>query len=333
MNHFAKIGVAIILSLGLICLVPLDSDAADFKLKISVESTPGSATQYALAAFRDALKAEFGDKIEVDYYDSGTLGDEIVHMQQVRTGQLDVIPIGSDAVQLDPKWAVFDMMFLFSSREVAGKLLDGEIGMKLDASFQKTAGLKVLGFGEIGFRQITNNVRPVVVPSDLKGMKLRTPGSKTRILSFKSFGAIPISMNIGELYLAMQQGVIDGQENPLGNIRAHSWFEVQKYISLSNHVYTPVTLSMNLARWNSLSPERQKGVMKAANVAVQASRKYGAENDAKLVAEIKKLAKGKTQFNEINVAEFQKAAKPVWNEIAQIAGQDFTNEVLKALGQ
>jgi len=333
MNHLAKIGVAIILISGLICLVPMDSQAADFKLKISVESTPGSATQYALAAFRDALKAEFGDKIEVDYYDSGTLGDEIVHMQQVRTGQLDVIPIGSDAVQLDPKWAVFDMMFLFSSREVAGKLLDGEIGMKLDASFQKKAGLKVLGFGEIGFRQITNNVRPVVVPADLKGLKLRTPGSKTRILSFKSFGAIPISMNIGELYLAMQQGVIDGQENPLGNIRAHSWFEVQKYISLSNHVYTPVTLSMNLARWNSLSPERQKGVLRAATAAVQASRKYGAENDAKLVAEIKKLAKGKTQFNEINVAEFQKAAKPVWREIAKIAGEDFTNEVLKALGQ
>ena len=333
MSRFMKIGVTIILILGLICLVPLGSQAAAFKLKISVESTPGSATQYILAAFRDALKAEFGDQIEVDYYDSGILGDEIVHMQQVRTGQLDVVPIGSDAVQLDTKWAVFDMPFLFSSREVASKLLDGEIGKKLDASFQKKAGLKVLGFGEIGFRQITNNVRPVVVPADLKGLKLRTPGSKTRILSFKSFGATPISMNIGELYLAMQQGVIDGQENPLGNIRAHSWYEVQKYISLSNHVYTPVTLSMNLTRWNSLSPERQKGVLKATKVAVQASRKYGAANDAKLVAEIKKLAKGKTQFNEINVGAFQKAAKPIWKEIAKIAGEDFTNEVLTALGQ
>jgi tripartite ATP-independent transporter DctP family solute receptor len=334
MNHLLKLGVAMILLVGLVCLGSVDSQAAGgFTLKISVESTPGSATQYMLASFRDALQAEFGDEIKVDYYDSGTLGDEIVHMQQVRTGQLDVVPIGSDAVQLDNKWAVFDMMFLFSSREVAGKLLDGEIGQKLDASFQEKAGLKVLGFGEIGFRQITNNVRPIVVPADLKGLKLRTPGSKTRILSFKSFGAIPISMNIGELYLAMQQGVIDGQENPLGNIRAHSWYEVQKYISLSNHVYTPVTLSMNLARWKSLSSERQQRLLKAAKVAVDASRTYGAENDAKLVAEMKELAKGKTQFNEINVKEFQAAAKPVWNEIAKIAGQDFTNEVLKALGQ
>lgn len=333
MKHFAKLGIVIIAIFGLIFVAPLNSQAAAFKLKISVESTPGSATQYILAAFRDALKAEFGNQIEVDYYDSGTLGDEIVHMQQVRTGQMDAVPIGSDAVQLDSKWAVFDMPFLFSSREVAGKLLDGDIGKKLDASFQKKAGLKVLGFGEIGFRQITNNVRPIVVSADLKGLKLRTPGSKTRILSFKSFGAIPISMNIGELYMAMQQGVIDGQENPLGNIRAFSWFEVQKYISLSNHVYTPVTLSMNLRRWESLSPERQKGVLNAAKAAVQASRQYGVANDAKLVAEIKKLAKGKTQFNEINVAEFQKAAKPIWKEIAKIAGEDFTNEVLTALGQ
>ena len=334
MNHLLKLGVTMILLVGLVCLAPVDSKAAEgFTLKISVESTPGSATQYMLASFRDALQAEFGDQIKVDYYDSGTLGDEIVHMQQVRTGQLDVIPIGSDAVQLDNKWAVFDMMFLFSSREVAGKLFDGEIGQKLDASFQKKAGLKVLGFGEIGFRQMTNNVRPIVVPADLKGLKLRTPGSKTRILSFKSFGAIPISMNIGELYLAMQQGVIDGQENPLGNIRAHSWYEVQKYISLSNHVYTPVTLSMNLNRWKSLSAERQQRILKAAKVAVAASRKYGAENDAKLVAEMKTLAKGKTQFNDINVKEFQMAAKPVWNEIAKIAGEDFTKEVLTALGQ
>ena len=333
MKNFAKLGITIIVLCGLTLVAPLNSQAAAFKLKISVESSPGSATQYILAAFRDALKTEFGDQIEVDYYDSGTLGDEIVHMQQVRTGQMDVVPIGSDAVQLDSKWAVFDMPFLFSSREVAGELLDGDIGKTLDASFQKKAGLKVLGFGEIGFRQITNNVRPIVVPADLTGLKLRTPGSKTRILSFKMLGANPISMNIGELYLAMQQGVIDGQENPLGNIRAFSWFEVQKYISLSNHVYTPVTLSMNLRRWESLSPERQKGVLKAAKAAVQASRQYGADNDAKLVAEIKKLAKGKTQFNEINVAEFQKGANPIWKEIAKIAGEDFTKEVLTALGQ
>ena len=115
MKRCVKLGIAIIVVFGLTSAAPLCLQAAAFKLKISVESTPGSATQFILAAFRDALQAEFGDQIEVNYYDSGTLGDEIVHMQQVRTGQLDVVPIGSDAVQLDSKWAVFDMPFLFSS--------------------------------------------------------------------------------------------------------------------------------------------------------------------------------------------------------------------------
>ena len=155
--------------------------AEPLKLRLSVESTPGASTQHMLASFRDALKQEMGDTVDIEYFDSGTLGDEIVHMQQVRTGQLDVIPIGSDAVQLDSKFAVFDIPFLFSSREQVSALLDGPIGDELDKSFQESAGLKVLGFGEIGFRQITNNVRPVVTPADLKGLKLRTPGSNKPI--------------------------------------------------------------------------------------------------------------------------------------------------------
>ena len=172
-----------------------------------------------LAAFRDALQEELGDAVAIEYFDGGTLGDEIVHMEMVRSGQLDVIPIGSDAVQLDAKWAVFDMPFLILDTEVATKILDGEIGQQLIELMRASADLQVLGFGEIGFRNITNNVRPIVTPADLQGLKLRTPGSKTRILAFEKLGATPVTMNIGELHLALQQGTVDGQENPLGNIK------------------------------------------------------------------------------------------------------------------
>ena len=305
---------------------------AQLKLKISVESKPGSPTQYILGAFRDALKAEMGDKVAIEYFDSGTLGDEIVHMEQVRTGQLDVIPIGSDAVTLDPKWAVFDMPFLFPDRATVAKVLDGPIGEELDKSFQQKAGLKVLGLGELGFRHITNNVRPIKVPDDLKGLKLRVPGSKTRIMAFQKLGANPVTMNIGELYLGMQQGVVDGQENPLSNVRAWSWYEVQKYISMSSHVYTPVTLSMNLKRYQSLTPEQRAAVDKAAKAAVAASRKYGADNDAKLVKEITDLAKGKTAFNDVDKDAFKKASVPILDEIAKVAGEEFTKKVVAATG-
>ena len=198
---------------------------------------------------------------------------------------MDVIPIGSDAV-VDKKFAVFDIPFLFSSREQVSKLLDGPIGEELDKSFQSNAGLKVLGYGEIGFRQITNNVRPIVKPDDLKGLKLRTPGSKTRILSFEML-ELPNRMNM-EIYLALQQGVIDGQENPYGNIVSKSWYEVQKYISVSRHVYTPITFVMNLKRYNSLTADQKAKVNRAAKKAVQLSRDYGEKNDATLEAKIRK---------------------------------------------
>jgi tripartite ATP-independent transporter DctP family solute receptor len=319
-------------SVGLVSLVALGVTAPDaataqepLKVRMSVESAPGSATQTMLAAFRDALADELGDAVEIEYFDSGTLGDEIVHMEQVRTGQLDVIPIGSDAVQLDSKWAVFDMPFLFPDRATASRVLDGEIGQQLADSMRESAGLHVLGFGEIGFRNITNNVRPVVVPADLEGLKLRTPGSKTRIMAFEMLGATPVTMNIGELYLALQQGTVDGQENPLANIKAFSWNEVQKYLSLSHHVYTPITLVMNGARWDGLSDDQKAAVERAAATAVEASRQYGANADATLLEVLSK----DMAVNEIDIAAFQAASEPIWKEIAPIAGEDFTAAVIE----
>jgi TRAP-type transport system periplasmic protein len=308
------------------------SAAAELKLRMSVESTPGAPTQYILGAFRDALQEEMGDDVEIEYFDSGTLGDEIVHMEQVRTGQLDVYPLGSDAVTLDSKWAVFDMPFLFPDRDTVARVLDGEVGQELDQSMQSSAGLKVLGLGELGFRQITNNVRPIVTPDDLRGLKIRVPGSQTRIAAFQAFGANPLTMNIGELYLAMQQGVVDGQENPLSNVRAWSWYEVQRYLSMSNHVYTPVTLVMNLRRYESLTDDERAAVDRAAARAVEASRRYGEENDAKLIEEIQELSGGSMEFNDIDLAAFKAASEEIVPVIAAAAGQEFTDKVLGAVG-
>jgi tripartite ATP-independent transporter DctP family solute receptor len=297
-------------------------------VRMSVESAQGAATQTMLAAFRDALAEEMGDAVEIEYFDGGTLGDEIVHMEMVRTGQLDVVPIGSDAVQLDSKWAIFDMPFLFPDRETASRVLDGEIGQELSDSMRESAGLHILGFGEIGFRNITNNVRPVVVPADLQGMKLRVPGSQTRIKAFEMLGAAPVTMNIGELYLALQQGTVDGQENPLANIKAFSWNEVQDYLSLSGHVYTPITLVMNGARWDGLSDDQRAAIERAAAKAVEQSRAFGANADATLLDELSK----DMQVNEIDIQAFQEAAKPIWDEIAPVAGEDFTAAVVEQVG-
>jgi tripartite ATP-independent transporter DctP family solute receptor len=219
------------------------------------------------------------------------------------------------------------MPFLFPDREAATAFLDGPLGDEMAASMREKAGLQVLGFGELGFRNITNNVRPVVKPEDLQGLKLRTPGSKTRILAFQELGAAPITMNIGELYLALQQGTVDGQENPLSNVKAWSWFEVQKYLSISRHVYTPVTLVMNGARYDGLTDEQKAAVGRAAEKVVAHSRQYGTESDTKLLDELKEHM----EITEIDVPAFQAASEPIWTEISKVAGEEFAQKAIAAV--
>jgi TRAP-type transport system periplasmic protein len=314
-------------------LVVLPASAQDLELRLSVEHELGAQTTAMLQDFAERLQEKLGDQVAIELFHSGQLGDEIVHMEQVRTGQLDVYPLGSDAIVLDEKWAIFDTPFLFTNREQVAAVLDGPIGEELKASMRENAGLEVLSFGEIGFRQITNNVRPVNVPADLEGVKLRVPGSETRILAFETLGATPITMNYGELYLAMQQGVVDGQENPLAAIMNSSFYEVQDYTSLSNHVYTPITFVMNGQRYDSLTDEQRQAVDEAAQEAALANRERGAQLDAELIEKIKEASGGSMQFNEIDAAAFQKASQPVWDAIGETAGEDLMARLIETVQQ
>jgi tripartite ATP-independent transporter DctP family solute receptor len=321
-NRSALMGFVAVGVLALAQVQP--ASAQDLKVRISTDSTPGASTQVILAAFGDALKEELGDNITVEYFDSGQLGDEIVHMEQVRTGQIDVTPIGSDAVQLDSKWAIFDMPFLFPNFEKAHAFLDSPLGDEMKASMRERVGLQVLALGDVGFRHITNNRGPIFKPEDLEGLKMRVPGSQTRIMAFKHFGAAPVTMNMGELYLALQQGTMDGQENPLQSVISRSMQEVQKYLSLSSHVFTPATLVMNGARWDSLTDEQKAAFSRAAAKAVKVSRDYAAESDLEGRTTLAKSM----EVNEIDSAAFQAAAIPVWGEIAKVAGGDFGTRVI-----
>jgi tripartite ATP-independent transporter DctP family solute receptor len=302
------------------------ASAQTLELRISGENPMSGLDLQMAQRFAEILEERLGDDFSYELFHTEALGDEQVHLQQIRTGQIDVYPMGSDAVQLDPAWAVFDMPFLFEDREAVARLLDGEIGEELRKSMREAAGLELLAFGELGFRQITNNVRPIVVPSDLDGVKLRVPGSETRVLSFRELGASPITMNFGELYLALQQGTVDGQENPLLTIKNRSLFEVQDHLSLSDHVYTPVTFVMNGRTYDGLSEEHQQLVKEAALEAAKFTREKGAAADEELVAELGRSM----EVNEIDKAAFIAAAKPIWDQIADIAGRELADKVIAA---
>jgi TRAP-type transport system periplasmic protein len=313
-------------ALGLFAALPATLQAQDLTLRISGENPMTGLDLQMAERFAQNLEEALGDDFSHELFHTQALGNEEVHLQMIRTGQIDVYPMGSDAVALDPKWAIFDMPFLFSDRETVARLLDGEIGEELRQSMREAAGLEVLAFGELGFRQITNNRRPIVVPSDLNGVQIRVPGSAARILSFESFGAQPISMNMGELYLALQQGTVDGQENPLLAIKNRSFFEVQDYLSMSNHVYSPVTLVMNGARFDALTDDQREAVRAAAQEAAEYTRRLGTEGDATLLEELA----GEMEINEIDLAAFQEAAVPIWQAVGAMAGSEFADRVVAA---
>ncbi len=319
------------LAVSLSALASGTASAQALKLRISGENPLTGLDLQMAQRFAENLEAELGDGFDHEFFHTQALGNEVVHLQMIRTGQIDVYPMGSDAVQLDTKWAVFDMPFLFSDREDVARLLDGEIGEELRRSMREKAGLEVLAFGEIGFRVITNNVRPVVVPGDLRGVRLRVPGSETRVLTFQTYGASPVTMNLGELYLALQQGTVDGQENPLAGTVNRSFHEVQKYVSLSNHVYTPVTLVMNARKYDSLTDEQKEAVKRAAQEAAEYTRQLGIEADEALLKRLRD--EGRVEINEIDLAAFQEASKPIWEKIGETAGADFTKRVVEAAQQ
>jgi TRAP-type transport system periplasmic protein len=318
-------------ALGILVLPAAVQAQEPLKLRISGENPLTGLDLQMAQRFADNLEAALGDQFEHEFFHTQALGNEVVHLQMIRTGQIDVYPMGSDAVQLDPKWAIFDMPFLFKDREAVARLLDGEMGEQLRKSMREAADLEVLAFGEIGFRVITNNIRPIVKPEDLQGIKLRVPGSETRMLMFQTYGASPVTMNLGELYLALQNGTVDGQENPLAGTVSRSFHEVQKYFSISNHVYTPVTLVMNGRKFDSLTPEQQQAVKAAALEAAQYTRNLGAEADVNLLKQLQD--ERKVEINEIDLAAFQEASKPVWDKIGEIAGTDFTAGIVSAAQQ
>lgn len=298
----------------------LGAAVAQTPLKLSVETPMGEPLNVMLRAFGEALEDEAPGAFAVEIFDGGVLGDEIAQMELVRAGQVDVVPMGSDVVEIDNHFALFDAPFLFPDAETARAALDGELGQMLGNSLMERTGLKLLAFGELGFRMITNNVRPVVTPSDLDGLKLRTPGSSTRIMAFETLGASPTPMNLGEVYLALQQGVLDGQENPFGTIHEMSFHEVQDYLSLSRHVYTPITLVMNGGAFEALSEEEQEAVMAAAAKARDVSREAADEASASLLSTFKEAG---MEVNEIDLEAFKDAVPPIYESISEIVGPDF----------
>jgi tripartite ATP-independent transporter DctP family solute receptor len=289
-------------------LVPVAANAQAVKLTLGHGAAVGNPRHEAAVKFADVLKAKSGGRIDVQVAPSAQLGDDAAMVTALRTGALDMSANSQGALaNAVPEYAAFGMPFLFADAAQAFKLLDGPLGKELaDKSAEK--GMVVLGYWDNGIRQMTNGKRPITKVEDLKGLKMRTPPDATLVDIMQALGAEAQQIKFAELYVALQQGVVDGQENPLMNIHASKLYEVQKHLALTNHQFQMTPFLMSKRSWDRLSDADRKAVREAAAEATALQRNLSAESDEKLLGDLK--AKG-VQVTTVDQAAFAKATAVV----------------------
>nr|WP_245684328.1 TRAP transporter substrate-binding protein [Variovorax soli] len=288
--------------------LPIAAQAQAVKLTLGHGAAPGNPRHEASVKFAEILKAKTSGRIEVQVAPSAQLGDDAAMVTALRTGALDMSANSQGAVaNAVPEYAAFGMPFLFSNAAAAFKLLDGPLGKELaDKSAEK--GLIALGFWDNGIRQMTNSKRPIAKVEDLKGLKMRTPPDTVLVEIMQALGAEAQQIKFAELYVALQQGVVDGQENPLVNFHASKLYEVQKNLALTNHQFQMTPFLMSKRSWDKLSDADKKAVQEAAAEATALQRKLSQESEDKLLADLK--AKG-VQVTTVDKVAFAKATAPV----------------------
>ena len=264
--------------------------AQTINLKLGHAVAPEHPYHLGAMKFAELVAQKTGNRVKIDVYPSTQLGNERDMVEGLQLGTIDLVvtstgPLGGFV----PKMFVVDLPFLFRDREHAYKVLDGPIGRELLQAFA-AKGIKGLAFWENGFRQITNNVRPIEKPEDLKGIKIRTMENKVHLAAFRAFGASPTPMAWSEVYTALQQKTIDGQENPMAIIYHQKIYEVQKYLALTGHFYSPTPLLMSLKVFNALPRDIQKIMLDTALECATYERNLLRDSEAKQLAEMK--AKG-----------------------------------------
>lgn len=278
------------------------------KLTLGHGAALGNPRHEAAVKFAEVVKAKTAGRIEVQVAPSAQLGDDAAMVTALRTGALDMSANSQGAVaNAVPEYAAYGMPFMFSAPAQAFKLLDGPLGKELaDKSADK--GMIVLGYWDNGIRQMTNSKRPIAKVEDMKGLKMRTPPDATLVDIMQALGAEAQQIKFSELYVALQQGVVDGQENPLVNIHASKLYEVQKHLALTNHQFQMTPFLMSKRTWDRLSEADRKAVQEAAAEATALQRKMSQEADDKLLAELR--AKG-VQVTTVDKSIFAKTTAGV----------------------
>ena len=298
-------------------------------LQINSSLSEGTFAHVFLLEYKDRVEAALPGEIDVQIFMGNTLGSEEDVLQGLGFGTHDASLSASAVVQVNPRAAIFDLPYLFEDRAAVQQFADSPAGTLLAEGFEGT-GMQLAALWDNGFRAITNNVRPIVVPEDMAGLRIRTPNSRQRVEMFNVLGANATPLSFGELYSAMDQGVVDGQENPAQVVESARFYEVQNYVSLSNHVYLPTFLLFGEPFLASLSDEVRDVLLTTATEMAGWTFDWGDEEDA---AVLERLAE-RIEINEVDFAAFQAAAAPLYESrtFVDTAGADMVAATRAALG-
>lgn len=300
------------------------------KLRVGHAAFETSAVHKGWLKFKEVIETESKGSIQVEIFPAGQLGGDRELTELVQMGELHFATNSSTPLApFDPEYYVLDIPFLFSDRQTVYTILDGQPGQMLLDSLQKV-GLYGLGHMENGFRQVSNSRNEIRTPNDLKGLKLRTMDNKIHMKFWSLCGANPTPMQFGEVFTALQQKVIDGQENPFDNIYQAKMHEIQKYISRTNHLYTPFVAFTNLQFWNSLTPEQQKIIQEGAKAGVEESRKKGTEADTAAEKAIEAYGVKITNLTKGEVNAFRTTMSPILEDIKPLVSPEVMDAFLKA---
>jgi len=295
--------------------------AASEKVQYNGNFTDDYPAYQGLYRFEEIVEEKTNGLVEVELYLHAELGDGRTCTEAVQLGAVQMTDIENAVmVNFNQAAALYDLPFLFTSLDHAHKVLDGEIGQAIAAQYEEL-GFKHLGYEDGGFRYWTNDVRPVTCPADVEGLKLRVMESEVMVATMNGFGATGVPMAFSELYTALQQGTVDGQDNPLDTIYGSHFYEVQDYLVLSEHFYYPRQYVMNLDFYNSLPADVQTIIDEAAIEAVMFERKVCEEYNSNLVAELEANGMTVCELTPEGKAEFIKIAQEeIWPQFYEKIG-------------
>ena len=304
---------------------------AQEKLRIAGNFAPDHSSSIAMQQFKKEVEAASKGSLVIEVFDNMQLGGAAENVSQTRSGTIHMTWVGMAFLSRTvTELEAVSLPFLFPSREVAYKVMDGAVGDLIEARMADK-GFTSMGFMELGARQVTNSVRPIKTMADLKGLKIRMQPNETHLATFRALGANPLAMDIKEVYSALEQKVIDGHENPYALILTSRFNEVQKHLSNTSHFFDFIAVVANKKKFESLSPEHRKIVQTAMTSAIKSQRAMATKADSESLAELQKKGMIYTEMPASEREAMRKATAGVVDDVRKRVGGTLVDQVLDAV--